>query len=532
MRQAFLLRPAGLDTTEVDRSAYRARRAAEARCREAGARAYFASWSFATITYKALVISDRLTAFYPDLAADDFAAPLAIFHSRFSTNTMPAWERAQPFRLLCHNGEINTVEGNENRMVARGVLGTVAAGLGPEEQFRPLFDPHDSDSGKLDAAIELLMRGGRDVRHAIAMTVPEAWEGQRDLAPGVRDFFRYHACLSDPWDGPAGLVFTDGRRVGAALDRNGLRPMRWQACEDGLVVCASETGAVPIEGHGSVRRGRLGPGEMLCVDPDAGGLQGDDTVKRWLAGQAPYAEWAADGLRPFSSGRPLDETPEPEALLAHQGAYGVTKEEVAMVLKPMAADAKEPTFSMGDDIPFATASSRPRSLFSALKQRFAQVSNPPIDHLRERLVMSLRTCLGPRRPLLSEGPEAARLLELPTFFLYPSAVGMLLDPELSPFAAERLDATFPVADGPAGLRRALERLAEDAEQRRRRGNRCARGVRCRGRRDPRGHPVAPRHRCGPPSSRPRPSTPEHLARDRQRRRARHPCRRRALGVRR
>ncbi len=464
MRQAFLARPAGVEMAEAERRAYRARRAAEASCRHADVRAYFASWSFLTVTYKALVISDRLTAFYPDLAADDFAASLAIFHSRFSTNTMPAWERAQPFRLLCHNGEINTVQGNENRMVARGVLGTEVAGLGPEEQFRPLFDPYDSDSGKLDAAIELLMRGGRDVRHAIAMTVPEAWEGQRDLAPGVRDFFRYHACLSDPWDGPAGLVFTDGRRVGAALDRNGLRPMRWQACEDGLVVCASEIGAVPIKGHGSVRRGRLGPGEMLCVDPDAGGLQGDDTVKRWLAGRAPYAEWAADGLRPFSSGRPLDETPEADVLLAHQGAYGVTKEEVAMVLKPMAADAKEPTFSMGDDVPFASASSRPRPLFNALKQRFAQVSNPPIDHLRERLVMSLRTCLGPRRPLLSEGPEAARLLELQTFFLYASAVEMLLDPDLSPFAAERLDATFPVAEGPAGLRRALERLADDAER--------------------------------------------------------------------
>jgi glutamate synthase domain-containing protein 2/glutamate synthase domain-containing protein 1/glutamate synthase domain-containing protein 3 len=464
LRQAFLVRHAGVEVAEAERSAYRARRAAEATCRAADVRHYFASWSFTTVTYKALVISDRLTAFYPDLAADDFAASLAIFHSRFSTNTMPAWERAQPFRLLCHNGEINTVEGNENRMVARGVLGTEAVGLGPEEQFRPLFDPHDSDSGKLDAAIELLLRGGRDVRHSIAMTVPEAWEGQRDLAPGVRDFFRYHACLSDPWDGPAGLVFTDGRRVGAALDRNGLRPMRWQACEDGLVVCASETGAVPIDGHGSVRRGRLGPGEMLCVDPDAGGVQGDDTVKRWLAGRAPYGQWAADGLRPFSSGKPVDETPDPDVLLAHQGAYGLTKEEVAMVLKPMAADAKEPTFSMGDDIPFATASTRARPLFQALKQRFAQVSNPPIDHLRERLVMSLRTCIGPRSPLLSEGPEAARLLELVTFFLYPSAVTALLDPDHSPFAAERLDATFPGAEGPAGLRSALERLANDAER--------------------------------------------------------------------
>jgi len=464
MRHAIMQRPEGADDSAADRLAYRARRAAELRLGETGLDAYFASWGFETMTYKALVISDRLAGFYPDLAATDFIAPFGIFHSRFSTNTMPAWERAQPFRLLCHNGEINTVEGNVNRMVARGVLGTEHAGLGDEALFRPLFDPRDSDSGKLDCAIELLLRGGRDIRHAVAMSVPEAWEGLRDLAPGVRDFFRYHACLSDPWDGPAGLVFTDGRRVGASLDRNGLRPMRWQACEDGLVVCSSEAGAVPLAGHGSVRRGRLGPGEMLCVDPDAGGLQNDPTVKRWLAGRAPYGVWVADGLRPFASGRRLEQTPARDVLLAEQATHGLTKEELAMVLKPMAADAKEPTFSMGDDIPFAAASAYPRPLFHFLKQRFAQVSNPPIDHLRERLVMSLRTCLGPRRPLLSEGPAAARLLELSTFFVYPSAVEMLLDPDRSPFAGVRLDATFPIADGPAGLRVALERLADQASE--------------------------------------------------------------------
>src|SRR5680860_1500392 len=339
MRHAIMQRPEGADDSAADRLAYRARRAAELRLGETGLDAYFASWGFETMTYKALVISDRLAGFYPDLAATDFIAPFGIFHSRFSTNTMPAWERAQPFRLLCHNGEINTVEGNVNRMVARGVLGTEHAGLGDEALFRPLFDPRDSDSGKLDCAIELLLRGGRDIRHAVAMSVPEAWEGLRDLAPGVRDFFRYHACLSDPWDGPAGLVFTDGRRVGASLDRNGLRPMRWQACEDGLVVCSSEAGAVPLAGHGSVRRGRLGPGEMLCVDPDAGGLQNDPTVKRWLAGRAPYGVWVADGLRPFASGRRLEQTPARDVLLAEQATHGLTKEELAMVLKPMASSS-------------------------------------------------------------------------------------------------------------------------------------------------------------------------------------------------
>ena len=358
-------------------------------------------------------------------------APFVIFHSRFSTNTAPAWERAQPFRHLCHNGEINTIQGNERRMHARAVLGTEAVGLGPEELFRPVLDPLDSDSGKLDAALELLLRAGRDVRHVVSMLIPEAWEGVRDLDPDVRDYFRFHAAVTEPWDGPAGLIFTDGRRVGASLDRNGLRPMRWQRSADGIVVCCSEAGAVPLSGRGSITRGRLGPGEMLCVDPDApsdlGPWQDDVTVKLLLAARVPYGEWARDGLLPFDGGGAVEMPPPPDDLVAEQVSFGCNREEIAMVLKPMATDAKEPTFSMGDDTPFAAVATRPRPVFNYVKQRFAQVSNPPIDHLRERLVMSLRTCLGPRCPLLVEDPSAARLLELGTFFLYPDAIDALLD---------------------------------------------------------------------------------------------------------
>ena len=464
MMQALVLRPAEVTVEEAERRAFRVRRRADALCRLAGVRHYFASCSFSLVTYKALVISDRLALFFPDLGAADFVAPHAVFHSRFSTNTAPAWERAQPFRHLCHNGEINTIQGNEHRMVARGVLGTEEVGLGPDELFRPVLDPYDSDSGKLDSAFELLMRGGRDVRHVVTMLIPEAWEGRRDLDPDIRDYFRYHASLAEPWDGPAGVVFTDGRRVGAALDRNGLRPLRWQRTEDGLVVCCSEAGAVPIDGHGRVTRGRLGPGEMLCVDPDAqaggaGAWQDDDTVKMWLAGRAPYGEWARAGLRPFSTGAAIDMPPEPDELLVEQAMFGCNREEVAMVLKPMATDAKEPTFSMGDDTPFAAVATRSRPVFGFLKQRFAQVSNPPIDHLRERLVMSLRTSLGPREALLSETPEAARLLELRSFFLYPDAFDALLDPQRSPFPSANLDATFPVADGVGALAPGIDALA-------------------------------------------------------------------------
>jgi glutamate synthase domain-containing protein 2/glutamate synthase domain-containing protein 1/glutamate synthase domain-containing protein 3 len=461
--QAILARPAGIDLGEGERRCFRARRRAQASCTEAGVRHYFASWSFSTVVYKALVMSDHLAGFYPDLAASDFEVSLAVFHSRFSTNTTPAWERAQPFRFLCHNGEINTLQGNEHRMAARGRLGTDTVGLGPEELFWPILSPGDSDSGKLDSAVELLVRGGRDVRHAMAMLVPEAWEGQRDLPSEVSDFFRYHACLTEPWDGPAGLIFTDGRRIGAALDRNGLRPLRYQICDDGLVVCASEVGAVPVAGHGKVRRGRLGPGQMLCVDPDNGGLQSDIALKAGLARRAPYSTWAYQGLRPFHIGLPVSDLPDEEDLTRTQAVFGVNKEEVAMVLKPMAADAKEPTFSMGDDVPFATVASRPRLVHHYLKQRFAQVTNPPIDHLRERLVMSLRTCLGPRQPLLTERPEAAHLLEMPSFLLYPDALERLLDPERAPFPPVRLDATFPTAEGPGGLGAAIRRLADEAE---------------------------------------------------------------------
>ena len=440
-----------------ERAAFRMRRRIEATT----AGTYVASCSFRTVVYKGLVAADLLDAFYLDLADKRFGAPFAVFHQRFSTNTLPTWERSQPFRTLCHNGEINAIAGNRNRMVARAHLGTEEVGLGPEELFHPVVADAASDSGKLDAAVELLVRGGRDIRHAVSMLVPPAWEGDRELDPAVRGFFRYHSCLVEPWDGPAGLIFTDGLAVGAALDRNGLRPLRYAVCEDGLVVCCSEAGAIDTAGRGAVTRGRLGPGQMLFVDPSRG-VMDDAACKERLAAGGPYARWAQDGISKLRPGQPIEETPEPDVLMRRQAVHGYTVEELRMVLKPMAGDAKEPVFAMGDDSPLPNLAGRPRPIFHYLKQRFAQVTNPPIDHLRERLVMSLRTLLGPRRPILLDGPESCQLLSLPTFFVYPSAVELLARDNAS-FPPVRLDATFAVSDGPDGLRSAVDRLSAEAE---------------------------------------------------------------------
>nr|MDQ3643022.1 glutamate synthase-related protein [Actinomycetota bacterium] len=424
---------------------------------------YVASCSFRTVIYKGLITADALADYWLDLADERFEAAFAVFHQRFSTNTLPTWERAQPFRTLCHNGEINAVAGNINRMRARAVLGTEAVGLGPEELFRPVVDSEDSDSGQLDSVVELLTRGGRDIRHAMAMTIPEAWEGERDIASEVKGFYRYHASLMEPWDGPAGVIFTDGLGVGATLDRNGLRPLRWAVCDDGLVVCCSEAGAVDLTGRGQVRRGRLGPGQMLYVSPTDGVIY-DAENKLQLAAGAPYARWAQDGLRPKAAGQHIEQTADPSILERRQAMFGYSREELAMVLRYMANEAKEPTYSMGDDSPLPHLAGRPRPIHHYLKQRFAQVTNPPIDHLRERLVMSLRSLLGPRHPILTSGPESTELLVLKSFFLYPSAIVGLLTGNGGTFNAGHLDATFPIADGPDGLLRAVERLCDEAER--------------------------------------------------------------------
>ncbi|HEV8250013.1 MAG TPA: glutamate synthase large subunit, partial [Gaiellaceae bacterium] len=433
IEQLVLLRPTGLTVEQAERRAYRARR------RAAGvAGAYVCSLSFRTVTYKALCAADQLAEFYPDLLDPTIQVRFAVFHQRFSTNTTPSWERAQPFRLLCHNGEINTVDGNVNCLRARA----------PE--LGDVLEAGGSDSALLDNALELLVRNGRDVRHAAAMLVPQAWQGNPELADDVRAFYRYQACLAEPWDGPAGLVFTDGRVVGARLDRNGLRPLRLAADADGLVVCSSEAGVVDLEGR-LVRRGKLGPGQMVVVDPAGAGLETDADIERRLAARRPYGRWLRRHLVHVGSGDPV--APPDGDLTPRQAAAAYTREDLAVIVRPTAGTGHEPVSSMGDDTALPPLAGRARPLFSYFRQRFAQVTNPPIDHLRERAVMSLRTLLGPRAPLLEESPEAARLLELDSFLLYPSALR-----SLAPFS---IDAALGEGES---LEAACERLGRAADE--------------------------------------------------------------------
>jgi glutamate synthase domain-containing protein 2/glutamate synthase domain-containing protein 1/glutamate synthase domain-containing protein 3 len=437
IEQLVLVRPLGAAGEEAERRAYRARKRAE---RTPGA--YVVSLSFRTVTYKALCAADQLAAFYADLRDPAVAVSFAIFHQRFSTNTSPSWERAQPFRLLCHNGEINALRGNEAAMRAREPR------LG-DDLLRPVLEESGSDSAMLDNALELLVRGGRDVRHGVAMLVPPAWQHDSELDPDLRAFYRYHAGLIEPWDGPAGIVFTDGRVVGAALDRNGLRPLRYAITDDGLVACASEAGAVPLPEGARVRRGRLGPGQVLAVDPAGLGIEEDVAVKRRLARRRPYLRWLAVGRRVHDVGKPV--LPPTADLRPRQVLAAYTREDLTLVLRPSASQGHEPVSSMGDDTALPPLAGRARPVFSYFRQRFAQVTNPAIDHLRERSVMSLRTLLGPREMLLAEEPEAARLVELESFFLFPFAVAAL--------RPQVLDATF---GGREGLAEAVARLALEA----------------------------------------------------------------------
>ncbi|GAB13556.1 glutamate synthase large subunit [Arthrobacter globiformis] len=385
-----------LERNDLDGRAWRIRKRAQNKFG-----VYFPSLSSRTIVYKGMLTTAQLEPFYPDLSDKRFKTKLAIVHSRFSTNTFPSWPLAQPFRTIAHNGEINTVKGNRNWMRARqSQLANPLLGDSPEELF-PICTPGASDSASFDEVAELLWLSGRPITHAIMMMIPEAWENHATMDPARRAFYEYHSLLMEPWDGPAAVSFTDGALVGATLDRNGLRPGRYWITEDGLVVFASEVGVIDVEPSKVVKKGRVSPGKMFLVDTEAGRIIGDDEVKAEVAAANPWAEWVKDNLID------LNELPEREHVVhtaasvnIRQRTFGYTTEELKILLGPMARTGAEPLGAMGSDTPVAVLSKRPRLLFDYFVQSFAQVTNPPLDAIREELVTSLTCAIGPNGNLL------------------------------------------------------------------------------------------------------------------------------------
>ena len=470
----FFVASFGLDGDPLERRLYVVRRVIERRSDSVGLtrdRFHLASLSSRTVVYKGMLTAEQIPDFYPDLRAREVASRLALVHARFSTNVLPRWDLAQPFRLSAHNGEINTLRGNVNWMRARQSRFRSPLYGADISKLRPVIDELGSDSSQFDNALELLTMAGRSVEHAIMMMIPEAWDRNPLMDEERHAFYEFHSSLIEPWDGPAAIAFTDGRLIGATLDRNGLRPARWLVTDDGLVVMASEVGVLPIAEERISKKWRLEPGRLLLVDTEAGEILDDDAVKSVLSRRHPYREWIRRGTVRLDELERVAEPPDPDpgTLLVRHRIFGYTEEELRMLLAPMARDGEEPVGSMGNDAPLAVLSERPVSLFSYFKQLFAQVTNPPIDPIREELVMSLATSLGAGGNLLEQGPTQAKKLELPTPILSNADLETIRHVTQRQFPTAMISTTFHGEDGAEGLRRGLERICTLASEKIREG---------------------------------------------------------------
>ncbi|MGA1811784.1 glutamate synthase large subunit [Frondihabitans sp. 4ASC-45] len=463
--QLFVAAAHGSDHVEgvaLDRLAFRMRKRAE---RELGA--YFTSLSSRTMVYKGMVTTLQLEPFYPDLSDERVASKLAIVHSRYSTNTFPSWPLAQPFRMIAHNGEINTVRGNRNWMRARQSQ-LESELIGDVTPLLPIVTPGNSDSASFDEVVELLSLTGRSLPHAIMMMVPEAWENQVGIDPVLRDFYEYHSMLMEAWDGPAAITFTDGSLAGATLDRNGLRPGRYLVTDDGLVVLASEIGVLPdIDQSKIVRKGRLRPGKMFLVDTEAGRIIEDDEIKQQLASSEEYGEWLEMGrihLKDLPEREHIVHTPA--SVTRRQRTFGYTEEEVRILLTPMAKAGAEPLGAMGSDTPIAVLSDRPRLLFDYFTQQFAQVTNPPLDSIRESVVTSLKLGLGPERNLLDATPEHARqvILDFPVIDNDELAKIQHIDPAPGSRLTATLRGLYRVDQGPRAMEDRIAALCAEVDE--------------------------------------------------------------------
>ena len=459
IRQLFIGGTGFADQAAFERKLFVMRRLIEKQVHDL----YVCSMSSRSIVYKGLLLATQLEEFYPDLDDAAFASPLAVVHQRYSTNTFPTWSLAHPYRYLAHNGEINTLRGNLNALKARERLFKSPLFGDDLAKLLPLVASGQSDSASLDNMFELLVAAGRPLEHAMLMLVPQAWGQNYYMGRDVRAFFEYHSALMEPWDGPAAIAFSDGVNAGAILDRNGLRPARYTLCKSGLFVLASETGVLDIPAEDVASKGRLKPGEILYLDLEHHRLIDDSEIKNRLARSKPYRRWVEEN-RLSVHGLFTDITAsEPEAdLPERQRFFGYTREDLELILGPMAEQGKEPVGSMGNDAALAAVSEKPRLLFDYFKQQFAQVTNPPIDPIRESLVMSLMTYIGNQGNILTETPEHARLIKLRRPILTDDELRHLQDFGERGFRSIRLDCGFPAKDGADALRKALCELAEKA----------------------------------------------------------------------
>ncbi|MBA2609942.1 MAG: glutamate synthase large subunit [Actinobacteria bacterium] len=457
-RQLFVAGVNGADLSglELERRGFLLRKRVEHE-----ADVYFASLSSRTLVYKGMLTSLQLQEFYADLHDERMDTALALVHSRFSTNTFPSWPLAHPYRFIAHNGEINTVQGNRNWMRAREAL--LQSDLFPGDLSRafPICTPGASDTASFDETLELLHLGGRSLPHAVLMMIPEAWERHESMPAWKRNFYEFHASVMEPWDGPASIAFTDGTVIGSVLDRNGLRPARYWVTEDGLVVMASEAGVLPIDPATIVQKGRLQPGKMFLVDTAQGRIIGDEEIKQQLASELAYGDWIRDGLVHLAD---LPErfmlTPQHTTVVLHQREFGYTTEELKILLAPMAKTGGEALGSMGTDTPIAVLSERPRLLFDYFSQLFAQVTNPPLDAIREEMVTSMGRTIGRESNLLAPGPDSCKQIVLPSPILSNEDLAKLMyiheEGGVDGFTPFAVDGLYPVAVGGSGMRAALE----------------------------------------------------------------------------
>ena len=427
---------------------------------------YVVSLSSNTLTYKGMLTADQIETMFPDLVDPDVESALALVHQRFSTNTFPSWPLAHPYRMVAHNGEINTLRGNINWMKAREAL-CASDVLGDDlRKIVPIIREGGSDTAIFDNVLELLVMSGRSLPHALLMMIPEPWQGDAEMSPARKAFYEYHSSLMEPWDGPASIAFTDGTVIGAVLDRNGLRPSRYYVTKDDLVIMASEVGVLDVPPDQIVIKERLHPGRMFLVDTAAGRIIADEEIKESIATAQPYGEWLAQHLISIDDlpAAPYTPPPDHEVVARRQIAFGYTQEDLRLLLGPMASNGEEPIGSMGTDTPLAVLSERPRLLYDYFTQLFAQVTNPPLDAIREELITSMASTIGPERNLLRPEPESCRQITIKYPILDNHELARLRHVDAPGFRSVTLPMLFPPGEGGAGLERALDDLRTRASE--------------------------------------------------------------------